>query len=406
MLEHIINPFYPPIEERVPLPILYTPGALLLLAVGYAIGPGLIQTTVISSLLVLLFLLRPYYAIGNAVHDYGLSGWFIVFLLLFLDFSSTNPRWTGRTDGFSSRRDGKDIPQSDLKTKTWPQRFVWGLRLATTLRGIGWDWQVKGVPAHLDPDASRLQFVRRRILDLVGHFTVKSIALYVIGLCETVQQAMPSSSLWSGWLAEVIENSAAAIWAWNTVGFAYAIISATAVLLGISEAWEWPPMLNSVATATSVRRTWSVAYHQLLRRAVQRPGIRLARSLGFRKGSIPSRYIQLYLAFYISFVIHWWQQYVITRGGKGEFAFFMMQPVMITIEDSARWIWKTIIRPKQREGLSWLESTIGYVWTFASFAFTLTPFVKGMVETGIIGGSPDEAMVMTLGRQRGTGYLF
>lgn len=254
MLERFINPFYPPIEERLPLPILYTPGAFVVLVFGYAIGPGPIRIAAISLLLVLFALQRPYYTVGNAAQDYGLSGWFIVFLLLFLDFSVTNPRWIGRIDESSSRKDSKGITRHD--PKIWPQRLAWALRLAATLRGIGWDWQVKSVPEHLEPNAPRLQFVGKRVLDLVVHTLVKSIALYSIGFCEAIQQKALSSSPWTGWLLRVVENWCGAIWSWNTVGIGYAAISVIAVLLGISEPWEWPPMLNSVAMATSVRKTW------------------------------------------------------------------------------------------------------------------------------------------------------
>ncbi|KAF3065262.1 hypothetical protein GL218_02728 [Daldinia childiae] len=403
MLKHFIDPFYPPIEERSPLPILYTPGAFVVLVFGYAIGPSPIRTTTISLLLILFALQRPCYTIGNAAQDYGLSGWFIVFLLLFLDFSSTNPRWVGQIDESSSRKDKKGIARYD--PETWPQRLSWALRLATTLRGIGWDWQVKSVPGHLESNASRLQFVGKRVLDLAQHALVKLIVLYSIGFCEAIHQKAPSSSPWNSWLLRAVENWCGAIWSWNAVGIGYAVISIIAVLLGISEPWEWPPILNSVAMATSVRNTWSVAYHQLLRRTVQQPGIRLARLLGFKKGSIPSRYIQLYLAFYISFFIHWWQQYVITRGDKGEFAFFMIQPIVITLEDFVQWVWRNTINPKRKQDLLWFELAIGYVWTFTAFAFTLTPFVKGMVATGIIGGSPEEAMAISLGQRHGAKYL-
>ncbi|KAI0847196.1 hypothetical protein F5Y00DRAFT_271315 [Daldinia vernicosa] len=403
MLERFINTLYPLIEERSPLPVLYIPGAFMVLVFGYAIGPDPIRTTTISLLLVLFALRRPCYTVGNTAQDYGLSGWFIVFVLLFLDFSATNPRWVGRRDESSSRKDNESITRRD--PETWPQRLAWALRLATTLRGIGWDWEVKSVPRHLEADFSRLKFVGKRMLDLALHTLVKLISLYIIGFCGAIQQDAPSSSPWMGWLLRVVENWCGAIWSWNTVGVGYVAISAIAVLLGMSEPWEWPPILNSVATATSVRRTWSVAYHQILRRTVQQPGIRLARLLGFKKGSIPSRYIQLYLAFYISFCIHWWQQYVITRGDKGEFAFFMMQPLVITLEDSVQWVWRNAINPKRKQDLLWFEIAVGYAWTFTAFAFTLTPFVKGMVATGIIGGSPEDAIAMLLGQRHGAKYL-
>ncbi|KAI0010928.1 hypothetical protein F4779DRAFT_260529 [Xylariaceae sp. FL0662B] len=403
MLENLINPFYPPIEERAPLPAFYLPAAFALLVLGYAIGPGLIRNTAISSLLLLLTLQRPYYTAGSVASDYSFSGVCIIYFLASLDLGNSNPRWIGRTDKPAPKDGSSGVAWRDAKT--WPQRLGWAFNLATTNRGIGWDWQVKGVPAHPEPDATRLRFVGKRVLDFARHVALKSLAVYGIGFCQTVQPAVVQTSPWTAHLLGVIENWCGAVWGWNTIGLAYAAGAAITVLLGIYEPWQWPPMLNSVTMAWSVRRIWSVAYHQILRRVLQQPGIRLARLLGFKKGSIPSRYLQLYLAFYISFCIHWWQQYVITRSDKGEFAFFMMQPVAITIEDFVQWVWGSIMNPKRRQNLHWFELLVGYVWTVAAFTFTLTPYVKGMTGTGVVGlGNPGEKAAMTLGRQHGAAY--
>lgn len=86
--------------------------------------------------------------------------------------------------------------------------------------------------------------------------------------------------------------------------------------------------------------------------------------------------LQLYLAFFISFGIHWWQQYTITRRGKGEFAFFMMQPVIITAENFVQWLWgSTVDDPERKGGFRSLELLVGYVWTFEAFTVTLRPYV-------------------------------
>ncbi|XXG98625.1 hypothetical protein Hte_004950 [Hypoxylon texense] len=421
MLERFLNPFYPPVEERAPLPAAYTPAALAVLALGYAVGPGRVRTAAAGYLLLVLALRRPRFTAGGAAPDYGLSGGFVIFLLAFADMSVSDPRWIGKPktktkpgpEANSSSDNGSGSGSSDnglawRDLETWPQRLRWAVRLATTTRGIGWDWQVKGVPPHPEADAPRPRFVAGRLLGLARHVALKSLAVYGIGFCQTVGPAAAASASapWAGRLLGVVENWCGAAWGWNTIGIAHAGSAAVFVALGISEPWMWPPMLGSLTAAWSVRQVWSVAYHQILRRIVQQPGIRLARFLGFKKGSIPSRYLQLYLAFYISFCIHWWQQYVITRGDKGEFAFFMMQPVAITVEDFVQWIWGKSVSPEQKKRLRWLELLVGYTWTFAAFTFTLTPYVKGMTGTGVIGlGGPEETTAMTLGRQHGAAYL-
>lgn len=254
MLENLIDSYYPPIGERAQLPALYMPAAFAVLVFGYAIGRGPLRTTVISSLLLLFLLWRPHYTAGGVTPDYSLSGGFVIFLLSFLDLSVSNPRWVGRPDKSSSKKDSSGVAWSDLET--WPQRLRWAVRLATTTRGIGWDWQVKGVPAHPDPDAPRFKFVGKRVLDLVWHVALKSLGVYGIGFCQTVGPAVALSSPWTGRLLGVIENWCGATWGWNTIEIAHAGSSAITVLLGIYEPWEWPPMLNSVTEAWSVRRIW------------------------------------------------------------------------------------------------------------------------------------------------------
>jgi hypothetical protein len=77
--------------------------------------------------------------------------------------------------------------------------------------------------------------------------------------------------------------------------------------------------------------------HQLLRRIFETSNASLTSALGIRKGTLLSRYFQLYNAFFVSAVIHhigalncpysplvWCQFY-----------FFMIQPVAITVEDFA-----------------------------------------------------------------------
>ena len=82
--------------------------------------------------------------------------------------------------------------------------------------------------------------------------------------------------------------------------------------------------------------------HQLLRRVFETANSSLTRLLRIRKGTLTSRYFQLYNAFFVSAVIHhvgslncpfsamvWYQFY-----------FFMIQPVAIMVEDFAIYLGK------------------------------------------------------------------
>ena len=67
----------------------------------------------------------------------------------------------------------------------------------------------------------------------------------------------------------------------------------------------------------------------------------------------------------------------------GEFAFFMSQPVAMTVEDFVQWIWR-----KARGGSSqdWerFEKAVGALWTMIWFSFSLHLYIRGLVEAEVI----------------------
>lgn len=260
-MERFLNPFYPPLEERPPLPALYVPASMAVLILGFAIGPGRIRTAATTSLLLLLAFVRPGYADIGVTRDYGLSGLIVIFILSFVDLSFSDPRWVGKPKvvrGSSSSSNDAGVAWRDLQT--WPARLLWGFRLATTTRGIGWDWQVKGVPLHTEADVPRFRFAAWRALDLARHIAFKCLAIYGIGFCLTVGPAVAQTSPWTSYLVKVAENWCGAVWGWNTIGIAASGSAAICALLGIFEPWTWPPMLGSLSDAWSVRQAWRYVF--------------------------------------------------------------------------------------------------------------------------------------------------
>jgi hypothetical protein len=63
-----------------------------------------------------------------------------------------------------------------------------------------------------------------------------------------------------------------------------------------------------------------------------------------KKGTLTSRYLQLYNAFFVSALIHHIGSLNIpyTPAVRCQFLFFMMQPVAITIEDSAIYLGRKV----------------------------------------------------------------
>jgi heme exporter protein D len=133
---------------------------------------------------------------------------------------------------------------------------------------------------------------------------------------------------------------------------------------------------------------------------VSQPAVRIARSLGLRKGSLGSALIQLYLSFAISCLIHEFQIFMVTRRDMGEFAFFMSQPVAITVESLVQRMFSQVrsrgAGPDNTEPA--LARYAGYIWVAFWFSISLPSYVKGCRDAGIVhdaifGSRPFEAGV-------------
>lgn len=115
---------------------------------------------------------------------------------------------------------------------------------------------------------------------------------------------------------------------------------------------------------------------------VSAPAIRITRALGFRKGSLASALCQLYIAFGVSTVVHQFQMFNVTRRDVGEFAFFMSQPVVITLEGAVMWLWRRYVR--RSRSIVQVEVLLGYVWVVFWLSFSLPIYLKGSRDSGIV----------------------
>jgi hypothetical protein len=114
---------------------------------------------------------------------------------------------------------------------------------------------------------------------------------------------------------------------------------------------------------------------------LSQPATRITRLLDLRRGSLASRYTQLYITFGISCLFHQFQMFNVTRRDMGEFAFFMSQPVAITAEDFVQWVWRRL-RGSGESGRC--EMIVGYVWVCIWFSLSLQLYIKGLVDAEVI----------------------
>lgn len=138
-----------------------------------------------------------------------------------------------------------------------------------------------------------------------------------------------------------------------SMGLGYYLLASIAVGTGLSRPQSWPPMYGSfIKKGYTVRNIWGSCWyvrllwacvkltffrHQFLRRIFETWNSLLIRGLRVKKGTLASRYLQLYNAFLISALIHHVGALnaAYNPGVKYQFMFFMIQPVAITFEDFA-----------------------------------------------------------------------
>ena len=154
---------YPTLSERQPLPGYYTSACL-----GLSLLPFLTENKRLASISTFPFLLYlcarwPCFTTGDPSSDYYYNNQFIAIPLWYLEFAFLTPRDGDGAPAFmgpqltdEERRDEKRVVAAQGQhwkdLTTFSQRVKWAFRLMLPVhRGIGWNWQVKGIPA--DPDA-------------------------------------------------------------------------------------------------------------------------------------------------------------------------------------------------------------------------------------------------------------
>jgi len=167
-----------------------------------------------------------------------------------------------------------------------------------------------------------------------------------------------------------------------TIAFGCNLMAAIVVASGVSRPQSWPPIFGSLLKGYTMRNIWGYCWHQLHRRSFETANSCLIRILRVKKGTVASRLLQLYNAFFVSAILHhigslnqpyspmvWCQ-----------FAFFMMQPVAITIEDFAISFGRSIGLKENRK-----TRALGYAWVGVVLSFTLRYAAAAFTAAGVGG---------------------
>ena len=294
------------------------------------------------------------------------------------------------------------------------QRLKFGIWVAFSQRYIGSPWQARNVPAY---DSSRPSYVptrQRYCLTKLRSILISYLLLDIMSQASRPDQnpilfaddKIPLLSRWNEvTLEEIIVRFSASIGFWIGVflfvHLYYSTLSLISVLSGIDKPENRGPLFGSVKDAYTLRRFWSLFWHQITRKRLTKP----ARFITFRILQLPrsadapyqslrllSRYTEHFFVFLISGLIHFaidaaagipWTE-------SGALHCFLLMALGIIMEDAAQWLVFDIVLGSQARGSGWAKA-VGYLWVLLWLVIA-TPFYPYPSLQRVTGGPKDELL--------------
>jgi hypothetical protein len=267
-MQSIIASLYPPLDQREPLPTLYTSVCFFISLLPFLISNKRLAVSISFPLLLALCIYQPHYTFGIPSNDYYNSAPFIALPLCYVDFVLCTPREGEDAPVFLWRQpEVKEEPEpwawTDLMSVT--DRFHWSVRLMfAPHRGIGWNWQAKGVPANPHARLPKWKFVGIHTGWTIFYYVQSVVVLVMLGWSSEVLQIIeeerslePVDGLdWEIIIFNAMVGWFGAIWVWDRLCCVYSAAAALSVSLNMFDTWEWPPLMGSLDDAWSVRQVW------------------------------------------------------------------------------------------------------------------------------------------------------
>lgn len=265
-----VTPQYPPLTERRPLSTTYLGFTFLLAILPFFIPQRRGVAICVFSILLFRCLSAPQYTFGNPSDDYYNSSFLIAMVLWFLEFGILAPETGSGAPAYTGNPGSIDVGKTTLnETESQWERLHWVASLMVpSHRGIGWNWQVKGVPDDPMKDATKPKFMRSHAMKMLGSYVRSVCMLMLLGWASAMEKRMASyhDARLQNLLTNALIGWSGATWVWDRLNFAYSSMAFLSVFSGMSATWQWPPLMGRLRDAWSVRQMWSVVYHQIMRK--------------------------------------------------------------------------------------------------------------------------------------------
>ncbi|KAF9024034.1 hypothetical protein BDZ89DRAFT_142049 [Hymenopellis radicata] len=271
------------------------------------------------------------------------------------------------------QRDFRRVGQREESIETAPlwDRVKWGFKLWSSIRGIGWQHEPNVFPRRAAPGTPRVYFIGRQIVGILGWMIVWDLATMYGRQCPAFAKEGISFRE-RPWFWRTVDMFVWVLMPMANANISVAVFSVVSVTMKLSRPEDWTSSIGKWSDAYTLRRFWGRVWHQYLRKFLSAHGQFVTRRvLNLQPGTKASSYVQLYVAFILSALMHWLSEVTQLYDHWSQSTasiFFPLQAVGITFEDG-------VIAIAQKWGIKAPEGApplylraVGYLWTYLWFA--------------------------------------
>ena len=378
------------------------------------------KTRVAIAVPALIFLVNQVRAIstGDNVKDFSRASFIFGFMLKFIDFgilTRDGEAYKVKDRKPSSEKAG-NISKAPSEVPIEEGKSIWGSFKDSaelwlfTLRGVGWNWEVGGIPQR-EPQSRRCfppvqntsianissYFLFRTIVRIFGSYLAWDICKHVMGLFPYIQSTNRGSFFDEPLIDQVVLTWLHQLEAFCFINLPYQIGALLTVATGVQTPPDWPPLFGAFSDGYLVSRAWGRVWHQLLRKPLSILTPHVQRWLGTTsRGS--KRTVSLLCSFTMSGFVHWsgalncpW-----TPSSHGMFTYFIMQAPVVRLEDyivdwgrqkgvkSSSKLKNLLKRKDLLTGILAFLKCFGYIWTVSWISFSMRYAARYQFEHGAL----------------------
>jgi hypothetical protein len=160
-------------------------------------------------------------------------------------------------------REGKEVTEAKVGGRSGRKGLGWHFDLATSMRGVGWNWQVKNIPQ--TTQKTKWQFVRTQLskaflfyllFDFIW-YNIQGSIYATLSPPPLLSDTIPRQILWT-WIP--------GLESYYSLNMQFPLFATLMVGLGFYGPEDWPPIMGRLRDVDCVRDFWGKFWHQGLRR--------------------------------------------------------------------------------------------------------------------------------------------